>query len=85
MTVHDLGPQPAAIVTFSVAGIEADAVKARLAEAAINVSTSSPSSTLLDATARALPVVVRASPHYYNSEDEIGRLASMIQRLAKGH
>ena len=85
VTVHDLGPQPAAIVTFSVAGIEADAVKARLAEAAINVSTSSPSSTLLDATARALPVVVRASPHYYNSEDEIGRLTSMIRRLAKGH
>ena len=84
VTVHDLGPQPAAIVTFSVAGIEAGAVKAHLAEAAINVSTSSPSSTLLDATARALPVVVRASPHYYNSEDEIGRLTSMIRTLAKG-
>jgi selenocysteine lyase/cysteine desulfurase len=49
------------------------------------VSTSSPSSTLLDATARALPVVVRASPHYYNSEDEIGRLTSVIRKLANGH
>ena len=82
VSVHDLGPHPAAIVTFSVAGMEANAVKARLAEAAINVSTSSPSSTLLDATARALPVVVRASPHYYNSEDEIDRLTAMVRRLA---
>ncbi len=82
VTVHDLGPQPAAIVTFSVPGIEADAVKARLTEAAINVGTSSPSSTLLDAMARRLPTVVRASPHYYNSEDEIGRLTTMIRRLA---
>ena len=41
-------------MTFSVRGIEADAVKALLAEAAINVSTSSPSSTLLDATARGI-------------------------------
>jgi selenocysteine lyase/cysteine desulfurase len=83
VTVHDLGPLPAAIVTFSVRGIEADAVKAHLGEAAINVSTSRPSSTLLDATARGLPVVVRASPHYYNSEDEISRVTTMIQRLSR--
>ena len=85
VTVHDLGPHPAAIVTFSVRGIEADAVKARLAEAAINVSTSSPSSTLLDAMARGLPTVVRASPHYYNSDDEISRLTTMIRKLATEH
>jgi selenocysteine lyase/cysteine desulfurase len=85
VTVHDLGRFPAAIVSFSVRGFAADAVKAHLAEAAINVSTSTPSSTLLDAAARGLPIVVRASPHYYNSEDEISRLTSAIQRLAKGH
>jgi selenocysteine lyase/cysteine desulfurase len=84
VTVHDLGREPAAIVTFSVAGKEASAVQARLARASINVSTSSPSSTLLDATARALPVVVRASPHYYNTEDEIDRVTSVVQDLANG-
>lgn len=82
--VHDLGPRPAAIVTFTVSGFEADAVKAFLAAAAINVSTSKPSSTLLDATARALPSVVRASPHYYNSEAEILRLAAVVHSLAHG-
>jgi selenocysteine lyase/cysteine desulfurase len=83
VTVHDLGRVPAAIVSFSVRGIEADAVKARLAEARINVSTSTPSSTLLDATARGLPIVVRASPHYYNSDDEISRLTTAVERLAR--
>ena len=82
VTVHDLGPDPAAIVTFSVPGYEADAVQTHLTEAGINVSTSDPLSTLLDAKRRALPVIVRASPHYYNTEDEIDRLTTMIGKLA---
>jgi selenocysteine lyase/cysteine desulfurase len=45
----------------------------------VNLSTSRPSSTLLDATARALPTMVRASPHYYNEEEEIDRALEMIR------
>ena len=78
VTLHDLGPEPAAIVSFSVAGEDAAAVKARCAAAGINLSTSQPSSTLLDATARGLPTLVRASPHYYNSEAEIDRALEVI-------
>jgi cysteine desulfurase/selenocysteine lyase len=77
--VHDLGPHPAAIVSFSLDGHGADAVKAALAEAGINVSTSRPSSTLLDALARNLPTLVRASPHYYNTSDEIDAVAKAIR------
>ena len=44
----------------------------------MNVSTSSPASTLLDATARSLPTVVRASPHYYNTEAELERLLDVV-------
>jgi cysteine desulfurase/selenocysteine lyase len=84
VTIHDLGPLPAAIVTFSIQGFEADAVMKCLAEAGINVSTSKPSSTLLDATARGLPTIVRASPHYYNTEGEIGRLTSVIEAIVCG-
>jgi selenocysteine lyase/cysteine desulfurase len=80
--IHDLGPHPAAIVTFSIEGHEADAVKARLGRAGINVSTSKPSSTLLDALARRLPTLVRASPHCYNSEDEIDRLVTEVRAIA---
>jgi selenocysteine lyase/cysteine desulfurase len=46
--------------------------------ARINVTVSRPSSTLLDAEARHLPPVIRASVHYYNDEDEIARFAAAI-------
>ena len=80
--VHDLGPHPAAIVTFTIGEASADAIRAHCMAAGVNVSTSKPSSTLLDATARSLPTVVRASPHYYNSEEEIGRALEVIRSAA---
>jgi cysteine desulfurase / selenocysteine lyase len=80
--LHDLGPKPAAIVSFSLRDREAEAVKAELAAAGINVSTSDPASTLLDATQRHLPMLVRASPHYYNSEEEIERLLTAVRRTS---
>jgi cysteine desulfurase / selenocysteine lyase len=83
VTVHDLGDRPAAIVTFTVTGIAADDVKTRLAAAHINVTTSDPSSTLLDSAARHLPEIVRASPHYYNTEGEIDRLTVEIRKMAR--
>ncbi len=49
----------------------------------VNVTTSQPSSTLLDAIARSLPTVVRASPHYYNSEDEVHRFTEAIAAIAR--
>lgn len=79
--VHDLGLHPSAIVSFSIDGHEAETVKTILAEARINVSTSKPSSTLLDATARALPTVLRASPHYYNTEEDLFELIKHCRRL----
>lgn len=82
VVVHDLGPRPAAIITFSVEGLEADVVKGHLTAAGINVSTSKASSTLLDATARRLPTLVRASPHCYNNENEIDRLLEEIRAIA---
>jgi cysteine desulfurase / selenocysteine lyase len=81
-TLHDLGQRPAAIVSFTIAGMAAEAVKALCAAAGVNVSTSKPASTLLDATARSLPTVVRASPHYYNSEEEIRRALEVLRSAA---
>jgi selenocysteine lyase/cysteine desulfurase len=81
VTVYDLGRDPGAIVTFTLDGIESARVKAALAERTINVSTSSQNSTLIDATARHLPVVVRAAPHYYNSEDEIEAMVTAVKSL----
>ncbi len=84
LTVHDLGKRPCAIVSFAVAGIESEAIEAALRARRVNVSTSSRAGTLLDATARGLPVVVRASPHYYNTEDEIAEAADLVAKIASG-
>ncbi len=84
ITIHDIGAERAAIVTFTVAGMDASQVNSRLSAEGINVTTSHPSSTLLDASARSLPLIVRASPHYYNTEDEIHRFTRAIAALAAG-
>jgi selenocysteine lyase/cysteine desulfurase len=84
VAVHDLGSNPGAIVSFTVDGVPSADVKRRLGEGRINVSVSDPSSTLLDALARKLPPVVRASPHYYNNDEEIGALLDTVRAVARG-
>ena len=83
VTLRDLGRDPSAIVSFTIAGHEAAAVVADAGRAGITIGASQPSSTLLDAEARGLPPLVRASPHYYNSEDEIDRLVAFCAGMTK--
>jgi cysteine desulfurase / selenocysteine lyase len=71
--VHDLGAERCGIVTFTVDGRRAEEVRDALAARRINVSVSTRNSTLLDMEARDLDALVRASVHYYNSEDEVDR------------
>ncbi|WP_206786478.1 aminotransferase class V-fold PLP-dependent enzyme [Amycolatopsis sp. MtRt-6] len=79
--VHDVGARKCGLVTFSLAGTPAAEIKARLAEAHINTSLSTRTSAQYDFTARALPDMVRASVHYYNTEDEIDLLVREIEKL----
>jgi selenocysteine lyase/cysteine desulfurase len=81
VTIRDLGRTPGAIVSFTMDGYEADTIVSKAAAANITIGASHPSSTLIDAEARALPVIVRASPHYYNTEAEIDRLVALIAGL----
>lgn len=81
VTVHDIGAVQGAIVTFSVDDVEAAAVKAQLHRRAINVSVVTPFSARFDMERRGLPELVRASVHYFNTEDEIDRLAKAVARL----
>ncbi|SFP75454.1 Selenocysteine lyase/Cysteine desulfurase [Bradyrhizobium sp. Ghvi] len=80
--LYDLGERPASIVSFSVRGTVASEVKCNLARQNINVSVSPPTSTPLDAARRGLPDIVRASPHYYNTIDEVHNLASAVKGIA---
>jgi selenocysteine lyase/cysteine desulfurase len=82
VTAHDLGEVRCAIVTISVDGIPADAVQTALARAGINVTTTTPSHTQFDAEDRGLPSLVRLSPHYYNTEDELDRTVETVAALA---
>jgi cysteine desulfurase/selenocysteine lyase len=83
VSVHDVGKHKCGIVTFSVAGTEATEIETRLRENRIMVSVSSPASTLIDASKRELPSLVRSSVHYYNQEVEIDALISCIKGISE--
>jgi cysteine desulfurase / selenocysteine lyase len=83
VTVRDLGAVRCGIVTFTVDGVEAEELKQRLSREGINVTASPRSSTLLDSRARALPDLVRASVHYYNTDEEIERLVETVRNAAR--
>ncbi|WP_437762715.1 aminotransferase class V-fold PLP-dependent enzyme [Sorangium sp. So ce281] len=78
VAVRDLGERRCGIVTFTRAGEDATAIKARLGAQAIHVSVSTASGTLLDFEDRGIPDLVRASVHYYNDESEIDRFVAAL-------
>ena len=80
VTVHDRGRERCAIVTFSVAGRDAQDVARELSAERVNVSVARASSSRLDLGARGIDALVRASVHYYNSEDELERLVDLVAR-----
>ena len=82
VTVRDLGVVRGGIVSFTVRGVDAARVKATLRAARINVTVSPARGTLIDMRARGLSEVVRASVHYYNTDEEIDRLTAEVARLA---
>ncbi|MGV9306058.1 aminotransferase class V-fold PLP-dependent enzyme [Nonomuraea sp. NPDC003727] len=75
VTVHDRGARRSGIVTFTVAGQDSTAVKLRLREQGINVSATEPDQRFDTVSPGS---AVRASVHYYNTEDEIGRLLEAL-------
>jgi cysteine desulfurase/selenocysteine lyase len=79
--IHDRGLVQCGIVTFTIQGREPTAIQRVLKEQHINVSESSRKTTLLDLSERGLESVVRASVHYYNSEEEVERFVQMIEML----
>jgi selenocysteine lyase/cysteine desulfurase len=81
--VQDRGELRCGIVTFTVEGESAADVQRALSAAGVNVSVAPRHYTLLDMEERGLSELVRSSVHYYNSEEEIGRLVDVVARL--GH
>lgn len=79
--VHDLGRVMSGIVTFTIEGRDPLALKAALLAQRINVTTSQVEFARLDMEARGLERMVRASPHYYNTEDEVERFVDVLRDL----
>jgi selenocysteine lyase/cysteine desulfurase len=82
VSTHDLGRTRCAIVTALVDGMPSAAVQAALREAGVNVTVTTPEHTQFDTEERGLPSLVRLSPHYYNTEDELDRAVEQIASLA---
>jgi selenocysteine lyase/cysteine desulfurase len=81
--VLDRGPQLCAIVTFTLAGWEADALHAELRRRGINSSTSHREHALYDFTDKSVDAAVRLSPHYYNTEQEVDDVVAAVRELAR--
>jgi cysteine desulfurase/selenocysteine lyase len=81
VTVQDRGSQRCGIVTFTVAGLDPVALKAGLAAVGMNVSVALQQATRYDLEARRIGSMLRASVHYYNSEDEVDRFVDAVHRL----
>ncbi|WP_436527928.1 aminotransferase class V-fold PLP-dependent enzyme [Actinoplanes sp. HUAS TT8] len=78
ITVHDLGRRQCAIVTATVEGVESAEVVTRLADSGVNVTSTVPAHQQFDTEDRNLPPMVRFSPHYYNTEDEVEHAAALV-------
>ena len=79
--VCDQGRTRCAIVTFVCRRLPAEAVKAALATGRINVSVSDATWTRIDMDGRGISALVRASVHYYNTEEEIEALGAAVASL----
>ena len=79
--VRDRGITQCGIVTFTIEGHDPEDIKRTLSAANINVSVAMRNGALLDMDARKLTSVVRASVHYYNSEEEIERFCRNMERI----
>ena len=83
ITVHDNGEEKCGIVTFSVHGVGSSHVKSELAEKKIHVSVGLAKSTLIYMNRNGLSTVVRASVHYYNTEEEINGMCEALESIVK--
>jgi cysteine desulfurase / selenocysteine lyase len=78
VTIQDPGAVRCGIVTFTVAAIPAEQVKEALAREQITVSVALAGHAVVDARERGLPDVVRASVHYFNTDEELERTAAVV-------
>jgi len=81
LRVTDEGVEKCGIVTFTAAQMSPSGIKRHFREHRINVSTSEGSGNLVSFQSRGLKGVVRASVHYYNTEQEIDYFIETLRTI----
>jgi cysteine desulfurase/selenocysteine lyase len=78
VTVLDQGREQCGIVTFAIDGHDPDAIRALAAAQHINIWATPASTARLDFGPRGIESVVRASVHYFNTDDELDQLCAAL-------
>ena len=81
LTVRDRGPDLSGIISFTLAGTDAASVQEQLFAAGVTAAVSRAGSTRLDMGTRGLDAVVRLSPHYFNSPEDLMRAAEAVAAI----
>jgi selenocysteine lyase/cysteine desulfurase len=76
--VLDRGTTRCAIVTFCVAGRDSQEIARELGRHGINAGVSFREYGIFDFDDKGVRDAVRVSPHYYNSEEEVGRVVEVL-------
>ncbi|GAA0230068.1 aminotransferase class V-fold PLP-dependent enzyme [Saccharothrix mutabilis subsp. mutabilis] len=79
--VRDIGARLSGIVTFTVEGRDPVAVRDELARHDVVATTSHLTSTRIDMTRRGVEGVVRMSPHYFVSPEQVDRAVEVVAAL----
>lgn len=77
----DDGVEKCGIITFTAKQLEPLAIKQALSKRRINVSTSKGSGSLVSFEKRGLKEVVRASVHYFNTDEEIDHFTEVLKKI----
>ena len=79
----DRGSRQCSIVTFSPNVYSEQAAKAYFRTKKINIHITTKSSALIDFQEKHVDWVIRVSPHYYNSEEEINSFVDAVWEMTK--
>lgn len=82
VSVRDKGAEKCGIVTLSIKGTDAEDYQAQLRRKNINVGVSKRNCALIDFDDWGVDSIIRASVHYYNTEDEIDFFANEVKKKA---
>ncbi|NND02910.1 MAG: aminotransferase class V-fold PLP-dependent enzyme [Acidimicrobiia bacterium] len=82
VTTRDRGSVQGGIVTFTVDGVHSSDVSRELRSRYIHTSFATVASARVDMEERGLESVVRASVHYFNSDEELETLVAAVAEIA---